>query len=271
MKNILSLAGASLVGVSFFGFAFLSSYGFADHKMMFGENVFAADVNLNIDNAGVVRDSAGKIKEGIKIDIPGSTSSPSTTTKTIDTEKKETAQAPKNAVDTVVKEDVKAVIASEKNTGSQKKIDTRYTVEKAELIKSTAQDKKDVIRFSGKALPNTLITLYIYSTPKIVVVTADAQGNWSYDMTTDLEDGNHEAYVAVTDATGKVSSYGQGIAFVKTADAITVKPIAEAAQTTVANQSPLERSRFEYIVIAFISMLVFSGIALIIVSRRTSK
>jgi hypothetical protein len=115
-----------------------------------------------------------------------------------------------------------------------------------------------------------MVTLYIYSTPTIVTVKADSLGNWSYDVKENLEDGNHEAFVAVTDNTGKVTSYGDGIAFVKTASAITVRPIAEAAETVSENQSPLERSQMEYFFAAFIAILFFSGAALIVVSRKSA-
>jgi hypothetical protein len=228
--------------------------------------IFAADINLNVDNDGVVRDSSGKILKGTKIDIPQKSISEESAPIT---DKKITT--PVGVTSTTVQEDVKAVIASEKvTTGTQKKLDARYRVEKVERIRANAPGKKDIVRFSGKATPNTSVTIYIYSTPTVVVVQSDAEGNWSYDLTQDLEDGDHEVFVAVTDATGKISAYGEGVGFVKTAEAITVKPVASAA-VMEENQSPLERSRFEYVIVAFISILVFFGIALIVVSRRAAR
>ena len=267
MKNVFSFSGVFITSLMIWSLISISAYGTGG---ILGEHALAADINLNVDNDGVVRDSSGKILKGTKIDIPQKSTAPEGI---IDTEKKVPTEA---VVDTVAKEDVKSVIANE-NTAAltavniQKKLDTRYRVEKVELVKANTPDKKDMIRFSGKAVPNTIVTLYIYSTPTIVVVTADAEGNWSYDMTQGLPNGDHEVYVAVTDATGKVSSYSEGIAFIKTAEAITVKPIAEAADGVVSNQSPLERSQMEYIIVAFISVLVFFGIALIVVGRHPSK
>jgi hypothetical protein len=183
--------------------------------------------------------------------------------------------SPGDGRDKIAKEDVKTIVSREKTEVKQgvsfeKKEDTRYRVEKVEVVKASAPGEKDIVRFSGKALPNTYVTLYVYSTPKVVTVKADVDGNWSYDLAQDLEDGTHEAYVAVTDNTGKVSMYGSGLGFVKTADAITVKPIALAAETSVNNQSPLERSQTEYFLVAFIAILFFSGAALIVVSRKSS-
>lgn len=173
-------------------------------------------------------------------------------------------------------EDVKNIRAAERTTTSSSSIhqdtkkDDRYQVKHAEIVKAPTSDAQPIVRLSGVAVPNALVTLYIYSTPTIVTVKADALGNWSYDVKEGLEDGDHEAFVAVTDNTGKITSYGEGIAFVKTAEAVTVRPIAEAAETVSENQSPLERSQTEYFFAAFIAILFFSGAALIVVSRRSS-
>jgi hypothetical protein len=186
--------------------------------------------------------------------------------------------SPGDSRDTVVREDVKSVIASEnaavasqENPLPSKKKDDRYRVESVSLVKAGGANAGESVHFAGKALPNTFVTLYIYSTPTIVTIRADANGDWSYDLSSDLENGDHEAYVAVTDSTGKISSYGSGIAFTKTAEAITVRPIAEASQGIPGNQSPLERSRTEYFFAAFIAILFFSGVALLVVNRRAVK
>lgn len=176
-------------------------------------------------------------------------------------------------------EDIKSVRSADQVVSSQSvvreetKKDDRYRVKHVEIVKSATPDTPDTkptVRLSGVAVPNALVTLFIYSTPTIVTVKADSLGNWSYDVKEDLEDGDHEAFVAVTDNTGKITSYGEGIAFVKTAEAITVQPIAEAAETVSENQSPLERSQMEYFFAAFIAILFFSGAALIVVSRKSS-
>lgn len=186
--------------------------------------------------------------------------------------------SPGDGRDKIVVEDVKNVLPKNTPDVNQSvspanvnvKKDDRYRVKAVELVKAPTSEAKDMVRLSGTALPNAMVTLYIYSTPMIVTVKADAAGNWSYDVNQDLENGTHEAFVAVTDTTGKVTSYGDGIGFVKTADAITVRPIAEAAQTVSENQSPLERSQMEYFFAAFIAILFFSGAALIVVSRKST-
>jgi len=61
------------------------------------------------------------------------------------------------------------------------------------------------LKFEGKAKPNQVITLFIYSTmPIVVTVQADSNGNWSYELDKTLVDGTHEAYVALNDNEGKI-------------------------------------------------------------------
>lgn len=178
--------------------------------------------------------------------------------------------SPGDGRDKIVFENPKDIVEKERKNPETKTVDARYKVAAVEMVKAGSPEEKDKLRFSGKALPNIFITLYIYSEPTVVTVKTDENGNWSYDLDKNVEDGDHQAYVAVTDNTGKITARSEGIGFVKTASAITVKPIAEAAETSVNNQSPLERSQTEYFLVAFIAILFFSGAALIVVSRKSS-
>lgn len=178
--------------------------------------------------------------------------------------------SPGDGRDKVAFENPKDIAEKERKNPETKTVDVRYEVGSVEIVRASSSTEKDKVRFSGTALPNTFVTLYVYSDPIIVTLKTDADGNWSYDLDKNVEDGDHEAYIAVTDNTGKITSRSEGIGFVKTASAITVKPIASAAESAVSNQSPLERSQMEYFFVAFIAILFFSGAALIVVSRRSS-
>lgn len=142
--------------------------------------------------------------------------------------------------------------------------DNRYEVKKVELVKSESTGK-EVARFSGKGLPNTLVTLYIYSDPIIVVVKTDENGNWSYDLDTNLEDGHHEVYAAVTDTLGRITAQSSPIPFVKTAQAITTQ---DAARVVASNQSPLERSMTQFVGAGVVIASLFGLISLLIIVRR---
>jgi hypothetical protein len=59
----------------------------------------------------------------------------------------------------------------------------------------------DLPSFAGTASPGATITLTIESTPQTVVVTADADGNWTYSPTNPLEAGHHTLTALTTDPT----------------------------------------------------------------------
>ncbi|MHB8651522.1 MAG: Ig-like domain-containing protein [Minisyncoccota bacterium] len=74
----------------------------------------------------------------------------------------------------------------------------------------------------GKAKPFQIIVIYLFSTPTIVVVKADANGNWEYTFSKDLPDGDHQVYAAVVDNKGSIAAKSQPVGFIKQAAAITV-------------------------------------------------
>ena len=144
-----------------------------------------------------------------------------------------------------------------------------YKVDKIERIKR--DDGQGVTRLSGQALPNALITVYVFSDPIVVVVQTDSQGNWSYDLEQDLADGEHEAYVAVTDNIGQITAQSEPLPFVKTAEAVTIRT-AEAA--SVRPVSPMDRWKSSFVVIAVILMVSFFTMGVVLIrhfSRSTPK
>jgi hypothetical protein len=86
---------------------------------------------------------------------------------------------------------------------------------------STSTEK---ITFKGYAAPYAQVTLFIYSTPIIVTVTANAQGVWAYELDRELEDGRHTMYVAQVDNSGKIVAKTDPIFFTKTEAQIEVEP-----------------------------------------------
>ncbi len=86
----------------------------------------------------------------------------------------------------------------------------------------------------GKGLPNSFVTIYIFSTPTIVTVRTDQDGSFVYNFEKELEDGEHEVYVAVTDNTGAIVAHSNPFKFVKEAQAFTPVDGDEAASTEIA-------------------------------------
>ncbi|MEI6587926.1 MAG: InlB B-repeat-containing protein [Candidatus Moraniibacteriota bacterium] len=122
-----------------------------------------------------------------------------------------------------------------KEKGETKK--DKYRVDKVELV-SLADGKKH-LKLTGKGLPNRFVTVYIHSDPIILTVETDDDGNWSYTLDKELENGDHEVYVAMTDSSGKISEKSEPLAFIKTAEAVTIIPPAQAAAANRA-KSPVE-------------------------------
>jgi hypothetical protein len=73
----------------------------------------------------------------------------------------------------------------------------------------------------GRGLPNSFVTLYIFSSPTIVTIKTDADGSFVYTLDKELEDGTHDVFVAMTDNTGSIVAQSNPFSFVKEAQAFT--------------------------------------------------
>jgi hypothetical protein len=89
------------------------------------------------------------------------------------------------------------------------------------------------IALSGKALPNSFVTLFIFSDPIVVTVKADESGAWTYTLDKELPDGTHQVMSAITDGGGHILAKSAPLPFVKEAFAVSMgspllSPQAEA-------------------------------------------
>ncbi len=91
---------------------------------------------------------------------------------------------------------------------------------------------------SGRGLPNSYVSLFIFSTPVVVTVKTDDDGAWSYIFDKELENGEHEVYVAVTDNAGRVVAKSNPLSFVKTAEAFTPVDAAQEAVVVAEVTTP---------------------------------
>jgi hypothetical protein len=104
------------------------------------------------------------------------------------------------------------------------------TVSKAPIVSAyrveeiTMNENKEIV-LKGKALPNSYITLYLYSTPIVVTVKTDSNGEWQYVLDQELEDGKHTVYTATVNNTGKILAKSSGSIFSKTAEAVTLEDL----------------------------------------------
>lgn len=118
----------------------------------------------------------------------------------------------------------------------------------------TAEQEPSAVVFKGKAEPNTIITLYIYSyVPMVVTVQTSAAGEWSYVLEQPLSDGAHEGYVVINDDTGKIVSKSRPYRFfVDEAQAVTEEEFFRA-DVNVSN--PITTRIYLYIVLTIAAIL----------------
>lgn len=148
-----------------------------------------------------------------------------------------------------------------------------FAVGNVEAISSETNIEEKVLKLTGTGPANTLINVFVYSElPTILTVKTDADGNWSYTLEKNLDDGEHQVYVAVTDNAGKITAKSEPLAFVKTAQAATVIPPAEAAEQE-ASVSPAEkRKTFDMLLLAgLVIVALLSALALIGFLLRRKK
>jgi hypothetical protein len=113
----------------------------------------------------------------------------------------------------------------------------------------------------GKALPNSFVTLYIFSTPVVVTLKTDTEGNWTYHFNKELENGEHEVYVGITDNAGKLVAKSNPFTFVKEAQAFTA--VDNAPVPTTAPEESTFLSQYMIYIVLSISVVAI-GLVLIL-------
>lgn len=132
-------------------------------------------------------------------------------------------------------------------------VSSSYQVKKIQLIK----EDTDKLQFEGTALPNTFVTLYIYSTPILANVKTDENGRWTYQLDKELEDGEHQIYVTTVDTTGKIIVRSSPILFTKTTDSVIIG-IADTPNNSIPTQN-FWKDNFILIILATLIAVVVLG------------
>ena len=127
---------------------------------------------------------------------------------------------------------------------------------------------------SGEAKPNSVATLYIYSDlPVVVTVETDKYGNWKYELTKSLVDGEHEVYVAINDNTGKIINKSKPLNFfVKKAEAVSVKDfVSSVSAATPQTSKKSETLVNNYLKIAFLFVIFGILLFVAVITKRKKK
>lgn len=160
----------------------------------------------------------------------------------------------------------KIIYEEPKQAGAEKpEIYEVKTVENTIIKKEiSGQADKNGVVFKGRGIPNSFITLYIYSNEPIVVVTrVDENGNWSYTLDKNLEDGEHEVYVAVNNNTGKIIAKSAALNFfIKEAKAVSEPEYKAYIGVTEKSDDIF----FKQIIIVFFAVLIL--IVLIVLAYK---
>lgn len=140
-------------------------------------------------------------------------------------------------------------------------VTSAYKLQSVALVKEEGVEK---IVFEGRALPNSFVTLYIYSTPIIVTVRTNENGDWAYELDKELENGEHQIYVATVNNSGKIIARSNPTTFTKTAEAASIGIVGIEVETSKAGD--FFRDNFILIVLAILIVIVI--LALMITGRE---
>ncbi|MFH1455233.1 MAG: Ig-like domain-containing protein [bacterium] len=146
---------------------------------------------------------------------------------------------------------------------SQIKPTEGYKVEEVKLT----PDKK--VTISGRFLPNSFVTIYIYSTPIIVTVKTDVNGEWQYTLDKELDNGKHTIYTATVNNTGKILAKSSAFPFIKTAEAATLENLPPV-QVSAENMRPtiLSGNNIYFFIGFFVFVILFTLIVIGIGSQK---
>lgn len=145
-----------------------------------------------------------------------------------------------------------------------------YKVERVESIKLPMGGTG--IRIEGKGLPNSFVTVHIFSEAIVMTTKTDSSGNWSIVLNKSLADDTHEVYATVTDNQGKITARSDPFVFTKVGEKIAAITLAEISSGGAASVVGALQRVFLFSVIGVITLAF--GVALIgisFVSRKKNK
>lgn len=132
------------------------------------------------------------------------------------------------------------------------------------VINDKAENEPQTVttEIRGKGLPNSFVTLYIFSTPTVITVKTDADGTFIYTYEKELEDGQHDVFVAMTDNAGEIIAQSNQFSFIKEAQAFT--PLSAATESVVTPLPVTEDTGNGYGLAIGVGILAFGLILLML-------
>ncbi len=142
---------------------------------------------------------------------------------------------------------------------------TATSADSASTTLASAPEPSRAIVFQGRALPNSFITLYIYSTPVVVTVKADQNGNWKYTLDSELPDGKHDLYVAMVNNDGRIIAKSPVVPFTKQAEALDYVPLIVPP---ITEPTLIDTLRENLWVLGAVLLLIFGGVIVGVLGLR---
>ena len=134
---------------------------------------------------------------------------------------------------------------------------------------------KQVLVIEGKGLPNTFVTIYIYSLPTVVVTKTDAYGRWVYELDKPVGSGEHEVYVVLNNNQGEITARSTGFNFIKSgASILQLVPDVWAKETTGGTSkiaSPYDSLKRGFVVLTIVIIILAISVALLTIGFLSGK
>ena len=145
------------------------------------------------------------------------------------------------------------------------KVSERVRIERVEMVKLPGD--KEGLKIFGSGIPNSFVTIYIYSKPIVALAKVNANGYFEYTLDKTLVDGTHTVYVALTNNRGEIEEKSSSFVFIKSGDKI----LRISELQAEIPKSPVEMLSKSFLVLT-ISLIIFAlSIAFFIIGFLTRR
>lgn len=142
-----------------------------------------------------------------------------------------------------------------------------YKVERIE--KTTLPTGQAGLKLEGKGLPNSFVTIYVFSLPTVLVTKTDGNGYWEYILDKPLADGQHTVYATVTNNHGAIEARSESFVFVVSGEKLF--RIFQAPEAQVVSPAQVLQRSFAILVAAVIVFGIGVALTLIGLSIRRKQ
>lgn len=138
------------------------------------------------------------------------------------------------------------------------------------LVYETNEEKPKIqTEITGYSLPDSFVTIYVFSEPTILVAKTNDDGFFSITLSRELADGQHKAYIALTDNYGRIIVKGDTYGFLKNGPTFSRSDSTQTATLLEANE-PTNLTNFNpYILISL--GLVSLGLILLLLAQTLRR